>query len=62
MDLEELENKYLEKLDEIRTRCGDSQGEAHIEADEMIAELLLELGMVELSDAYEQGTFVWWYS
>ena len=58
MDLQTLEDKYIAKLSEL----SEDKERAHCQGDDLIVDLLKELGMVTLSEAYKQRTEGWWYA
>ena len=59
INIQALEYEYIEKLKEL---YGKDKERAHIVGDHLIVELLKELGMDALSEAYDKLTDIWWYS
>ena len=63
----EINKKYLTKIDEINKRYVkndyvlDNEG-YHIETDELLVNLLKELGYEEIAEKYNKASDWFWYS
>lgn len=53
VDLEELDNKYLEKLNQVNINFSDNE-DRHIEADMLLIQALAELGLVETAERFRR--------
>lgn len=48
-----LNDKYLERMNEVKQRYGDDEETAHYLADEILCDLLISLGYAELVKVYD---------
>lgn len=47
-----LNEKYLGRMNELKDKFGDDKEILHVEADDILCELLVELGYIELVNAF----------